>query len=72
MILTIKLTYLSISQFLFSTGFFTTRENKTLLSRIYMKMSGLKLELFKIQTKPIKHFSKNLSLYLITIFRRKG
>ena len=72
MILTVKLTYLSIFQFLFSTEFFTTREKKTVLSRIYKKMSGLKLKLFKIQTKPIKHFNNNLSLYLTTIFRRKG
>ena len=35
----------------------------TLLSRIYMKMSKLKLKLFKIQTKPVKAYNFLTKIY---------
>ena len=41
------------------------------LSRKYMKLIIMKLKLFKIKTKPVKPFYKNLSLYMITTFRKK-
>ena len=36
-----------------------------------MKLSGMKLKLFRTQKNPVKPLYKNLSLYIIIIFRKQ-